>query len=229
MRSTALDFSRVDLQVELYESLHSEGVDPVEAQLHEFTTDCFLEVARAIEAYEGGEVLTAYRRVARLEHRLERRLRHHPEDIDTHAMAGNYALAFAGILPIGKERRLGRAIEHLEIQQTHWSELTPGARNENVAPNVRAVWTFMLAETLTAAGETERAKVHYDAVIDDDGRNSLARDQLARVSRERLSQLENYAGRDELLPVWPSGPAGCLACHSRHATLPTEGLFTLDP
>lgn len=228
MRSTALDLSRIDLQIELYESVVSAPADPIEAGRDEFMFDCFLEAARAMRDYEEGHELAAYVRVTRLERRLAARLRHHPDEIDTHAMAGNYALGFAGALPWGKRQRLARGIEHLRVQQARWEELSPGARAEYMAPNVREVWTFMLAEALTAKGEIDEARVHYARVVEAERVGSPPRIALADASRERLSRLPEYAGRAELLPVWPAGPASCMACHSETARLPTDGLFVLE-
>jgi hypothetical protein len=178
--------------------------------------------------YDEGHELAAYVRVARLERRLEVRLRHHPDEIDTHAMAGNYALGFAGAIPWGRRERLERATEYLRVQQARWDELSPGARAEYMAPNVRAVWAFMLAEALTAAGDVEGARPHYKRVIESERPDSLPAVTLAEASRERLARLQAYAGRSELLPVWPAGPASCMACHSESARLPTDGLFVLE-
>lgn len=227
MRSATLDFDRVDLQVELYESMQAQPVDVEGADLEAFTSDCFLEAARAMQSYRDGHALAAYGRVARLERRVERRLAHHPDEIDTHAMAGNYALNFAGILPVGRRQRLARAIGHLEAQQERWDELTVRARDEQVAPNVRTVWRFMLAEASLAADQPERARVHYEAIAEGSTVASSPRQQLAAVASERLTRLPDYAGREELLPVWPTGAVGCMACHSTTARLPTDGLFVL--
>lgn len=228
LRSTALDFSRLDLQIELYESIVDSPVDPASAGREDFTFDCFLEAARAMRAYDEGHTLAASVRVARLERRLEARLQSHPNEVDTHAMAGNYALGFAGSLPFGKRARLARAVTHLRVQQARWDELSPGARAEYVAPNVRVVWAFMLAEALTASGEVDEARGHYERVVEQARADSLPAIALADASRERLARLAAYAGREELLPVWPAGPASCMACHSERARLPTDGLFVLE-
>jgi transposase len=226
LRSSELDFARVPAQLELYDRVQPGEVD-IEAPIDAFAIDCFRRAARAMLDYDRGRLLSALVGVRALERRMAERVERSPLDVDAHTMAATYALGFLAVLPFGDRRRLAQTAEHLEVQQAHWDRLAPGARDESVAPNVRAVWSFVRAEVSTALGDTARARPAYRAVIEQENRHSEPSRQLAAAARERLGRLEDYSGRAELVPVWPAGAAGCIACHATNAAIPTEGRFLL--
>jgi hypothetical protein len=232
MRASVLDLDAIDLQVALYETLcepeaASDGVAAMSAE--QFQLASLGLAAQALAEYGEGRSLVAFASVRKLERRIDRRLRVHPDEIDTHTMAGNFELTFAGVLPIASEARLDRANDHFTTQQARWAQLSPRARNTRVAPNVRSVFGLWLAEGLLAAGESTRAAEAYRQVIDlDEQADTRPRRQIVALAEHRLANLDRYAGADELLPAWPAGVSSCVACHSQAATLPIDDLHWID-
>lgn len=241
MRSSVLDVAKLDLQLELYRSLldadASVDLDAnvnvelganvnVELDAKQFRFASFAAAAEALERYAEGDTLAALRQLAALERTMHDRTREQPEDIDASAMAGNFELTFAGMIPIGVDKRLRRGVAYLETQQDHWQQLSPPARNTGVAPNVRSVFALYLAEGLLAAGKVEQAAERYQQILDfRDQPDTAPREQILAVARHRLANLDAYAGTLELLPPWPAGVTGCVACHSREASLPIDDLY----
>lgn len=230
MRSSVLDLAAIDLQVELYAAQrerkreHATGRSSVgELSERHFQIDSLHLAATALADYDEGHALRAYAKLAKLERRVARRLDAHPDELDTHTMAGNFALTFAAALPLARERRLARAIDHLAAQQANWRGLSSGARDETVAPNVHSVFALWLAEALLAAGELERARAAYQHVVAlPDQADTRPRRQIVALAEQRLANLESHAGDLRLLPAWPAGMSSCVACHSHDATLPTD-------
>jgi len=232
MRSSVLDLDAIELQIALYELLcdpraQARGVAQMPAEQFQFASMGL--AAQALAEYGEGHELAAIARVRKLERRMDRRLRAHPDEIDTHTMAGNFELTFAGVLPIAAAARLDQALLHLDIQQNHWEGLSPGARDADVAPNVHSVFGLWLAEGLLAADQPDRAADAYRRVIDlPDQADTAPRRQIVALAEHRLANLDRYAGADALLPVWPAGVSSCVACHSQAATLPTDDLHWID-
>jgi tetratricopeptide (TPR) repeat protein len=232
MRSSVLDLEAIDLQVALYDALcesnaQAQGASAMPAEQFEFASMGL--AAQALAEYREGRELAALARVRQLERRMDRRLRAHADEIDTHTMAGNFELTFAAALPIGREARLERAIDHLSAQQDRWAQLSPRARNTRAAPNVRSVFGLWLAEALLAAGQSERAAEAYRRVLElRDQADTNPRRQIVTLAEHRLANLDRYVGDDELLPAWPAGVSSCVACHSQEATLPTDDLHWVD-
>ncbi|WP_106391825.1 hypothetical protein [Enhygromyxa salina] len=230
MRSSVMDLDKLDLQIELYRSLlHDDtpaGQNPTDAQQFQFAS--FIAATEALASYDQGRTLAALRQLNALERAMQRRASAHPDDIDSSAMAGNFELTFAGVIPVGVDKRLRRGIDYLEVQQDHWQHLSPHARDTARAPNVRSVFALFLAEALLARAEVEAAADRYAQLIAlDDQPDTAPRAQIVALARHRLANLDAYAGARELLPPWPSGVTGCVACHSREAELPTDDLHLL--
>lgn len=231
IRSSVLDLDKLDLQISLYEALleaEQLGLGPAQMEAQQFQFASFVAVAEALRRYDRGQVLGALRRLAALERAMKTRAATHPEDIDSCAMAGNLELSVAGVVPLGVERRLGRGVAYLETQQDHWEQLSPRARSTAIAPNVRSVFALFLAEGLLAQGDTEQAGRRYGQIVAlEDQPDTGPRRQIVALARHRLEHLQAYAGARELLPPWPAGVTGCVACHSREASLPTDDLYLL--
>jgi len=231
IRSAVLDLRKLELQIALYEALlepEQVALGPAQMQAQQFHFASFVTAAEILRRYDRGQSLAALRQLAGLEQAMKIRAAAHPDDIDSCAMAGNFELTFAGIVPVGVERRLARGVAYLEIQQDHWEQLSPRARSTAIAPNVRSVFALFLAEGLLARGEREQARRRYVQIIDlDDQPNTGPRQQIVALAHHRIEHLDAYAGSHELLPPWPSGVTGCVGCHSREATLPTDDLYLL--
>ncbi len=160
IRSSVLDLAKLDLQISLYDSLiAAEQRDrrPAQMPAKQFHFASFVAAAEALQTYGEGHTLAALRRLKALERDMQQRAAEHPDDIDSCAMAGNFELTFAGVVPVGVERRLARGVEYLETQQDHWEQLSPRARSTAIAPNVRSVFALFLAEGLLARGELDDA------------------------------------------------------------------------
>lgn len=224
MRSSVLDLDKLELQIELYQSLLDSGQY---SEVEQFHYASFVAAAEALRAYGDGRSLAALRRLRALERAMQERVRAHPDEIDSHAMAGNFELTFAGVVPIGVGRRLARGVDYLEVQQDHWQQLSPRARSTAIAPNVRSVFALYLAEGLLARGEVEQAKRRYRELLAFEVPDTAPRRQIVALAQHRLEHLHDYAGARELLPAWPSGVTGCVGCHSREASLPTDDLYLL--
>lgn len=230
MRSAVLDLDKLELQIALYESLiepDQRERGPARMDAEQFHFASFVAAAEALRVYEEGRSVAALRRLNALERAMAVRSEQHPDDIDSCAMAGNFELTFAGVVPVGVERRLERGVDYLEIQQDHWEQLSPRARSTAIAPNVRSVFALFLAEGLLARGEVDEADRRYRELLDLDVPDTAPRRQIVALAQHRLAHLHDYAGTRELLPPWPSGVTGCVACHSREASLPTDDLYLL--
>ena len=227
MRSSMLDSSKLELQMQLYAELIAQAErEGEEAEVFKYRS--FARAGRALARYDQGQTLAALRELRALERSMATRAKSHPEDIDSCAMAGNFELTFAGVIPVGAQRRLAAGVDYLETQQDHWDELSPRARSQAIAPNVRSVFGLLLAEGLLAHGDVEAAAARYEQLITlDDQPDTVPRRQLRALAEHRMSALEAYAGARELLPLWPAGVTGCVACHARETTLPTDELFLL--
>lgn len=232
MRSSVLDLSKVELQIELYASLLADDTlarDPAALAAEQFHFASFHAAAVALRRYGEGQPLVALREVAALERAMAERLAAHPDDIDSATMAGNFALTFAGVIPVGGRARLAAGIDYLGVQQDRWDQLSPRARSQSIAPNVHSVFALFLAEALLARGDTDEAGRRYQALIDLPGQPDTGpRRQIVALAEHRLAHLDAYAGAAELLPPWPAGVTGCVACHSQAASLPTDDLYLLS-
>ena len=217
MRSSVLDLDKLELQIRLYEGLiEAQPGDRKAASMPaaQFQFASFVAAAEALHAYADGQTLAALRRLRRLERDMQIRATEQPDDIDSRAMAGNFELTFAGVIPVGVERRLARGVAYLQTQQDHWEQLSPQARSTAIAPNVRSVFALVLAEGLLARGDVEQAAQRYREIVSlEDQPDTGPRRQIVALSQHRLDHLDDYAGARELLPPWPAGVTGCIACH----------------
>jgi hypothetical protein len=183
-----------------------------------------LSSTRALAAWEHERPLEALHRVRRLERDLAAELVARPDDIDAHAMAGNFELTWAGVIEVGSKRRLDAGIAHMQHALDRWTQWSPGARDVGIAPNVQSVFTLALAEAQLAAGRVDDAEQTYDRLLALPVPHTRAREQIEALARHRVEHLDVYAGDPELLPPWPHGPTGCVACHARTTELPATGL-----
>jgi tetratricopeptide (TPR) repeat protein len=212
------DFSRADRQLALFDLLRRESKDSYDR----FVFDCFHRMAQAASLRDRGRPLAALHEVRSLERQLRDRLAHDPAEIETAAMAGNYALAFAGSLPVGRQRRLDDAVDYFVAQQHGWSEQSVTARGLGTAPGTRTVFAFWLAQAELARGNESGASAALAIVRRESerGDSTVPMRQLGELaSLERMKSTLGITPR-ELLPAWPSAEQSCIACHSQGTALP---------
>lgn len=221
--ATTLELDHVDVQVEVYDGYRArlEGA-PLSVR---FAAEGHHASARALEALRHDRPVQALGRLNRLERRMHRHLRQHPDDIDAAAMAGNFEVNFAGALPWRKRARARSAADALERVYEDFDSLSPGSRDLEVAPGVRVVFAFYLAECQLALGNRERAAELYGALSDLQGPRTGPREDLEAVAEHRLAHLDRYTGSLELLPPWPSGVSSCVACHAEQGGLVARDLY----
>lgn len=221
--ATTLELDHVGLQVTVYEG-YRDRLEAAPSSLR-FAANGHHASARALQALGEDHPGLALARVHQLERRMARHLRRHPGDIDAAAMAGNFEVNFAGALPWGKRARAKRGAAYLETVYRQFGALSPGSRDLAVAPGVRVVFAFYLAECQLALGDTQRAAEIYEELDELDGPRTGPRKDLERVAAHRLEHLDDYAGRLELLPPWPSGVSSCVACHAEQGGLIARDLY----
>ena len=212
------DLRWADRQRALYEQLADATTLAAAPADEQFVDRRFLDASDAAATYHAHDPVGAVVRLRRLERQVEHRLAE-DDDVDLHAMLGNYAQQIAGLTSVGRTRRVQLAIEHLDPVVRRWDELSLGARGlEYGVPGVRAVFTHWLAELCLADGQVERAHDLYAQVqaLAETPDATPAMHTLAEAAGLRRST-DRIPSRDALLPVWPSGYDSCIACHAHDA------------
>lgn len=225
LRAVAGDTSKGAMQMEVYRAYL--GDRPVEAMnVVQYVAWSFSRLGLVLHYESRGRLLAALREVRRLERSLEAKSAARPNNLELHALAGNFALFFAGALPGGKRTRVERAVHHFERVLADWEHMRRGARHPELCPNTRENFTFELAEAHLALGHVERASELYARLEVPREPVNPARELVAEVSRERLAHVEEYAGDMRLMPPWPSDVGNCVICHAGAAEVPRASLFT---
>ncbi|MFO7564323.1 MAG: hypothetical protein R6X02_16875 [Enhygromyxa sp.] len=227
LRAVAGDYSKADMQVQVYAALLGE--QPPEAMSDEhFVAYSFFMLGRVLAAKNRGRSLEALRLVGQLEEQLAARVRSHPEVIELRALAGNFAFFFAGNIPLERERRVREAVEHFEVLRARWDELRPGARDPLHCPNTRENFMFELAEGQLVLGRPEQARPIYEELTQITGARTRAKELIAHVASERLRNLDAYVGEMKLMPPWPSDVGNCVVCHAWSSDVPLDSLYSVE-
>ncbi|MEM9462816.1 MAG: hypothetical protein AAGF11_52230 [Myxococcota bacterium] len=224
MRAVEYDFSKADAQIRVYAALLGDE-DPQAMSVSHFVAYGFFMLGRIIQAADQGDRLRALRLVRSLERTLARRTATQPDNVELAALAGNFALFFAGSVPVGRRKRLRRGAAHFEFVKAHWSDMRPGARDPWRCPNTYENFVFELAEAQLALGRTSRAHAIYRELSQVRGQVTRGKELIAAASRHRLEHLPAYTGRLELMPPWPSDVGNCIVCHAYTGQLPTQTLW----
>lgn len=200
------------LQRSLYESL-AEG--PHESERDATIARGFLLASTAAEQYQQGKSLRALGTLRRLERDLEAELER-TDDVNLHAMLGNYAHQAGGLVPLRRAHRFELAAEHLEQVVTRFDELSLDAQGITLGlPGVRPVFAMWRAELLRCAGDPGAAAA-YAVVLDavDTADDTPALRSLAQVARQHASAAF-VTGE----PLWPHGFTACVSCHAHDGSL----------
>jgi len=227
MRAVEHDFSKARMQVTVYAALLGDE-DPARMSVDHFVAYGFFMLGQIIQAADEGHMLRSFRRLRALERDLERRTDAEPGNVELHALAGNFALFFAGYVPVGKRGRLRDGIEHFEYVKGHWGEMRPGARDERRCPNTYENFVFELAEAHLALDHRDRAAAIYRELASLRGEPTRGKELVAAVSEHRLEHLDAYAGETELMPPWPSDVGNCIVCHAYTGQLPDHTLYIAE-
>ena len=198
------------LQRSLYEGL-AQG--PHASERDAIIARGFLLASTAAEQYQRGRPLQALGTLRRLERDLEAQLER-TDDVDLHAMLGNYAHQAGGLVPLRRAHRFDLAREHLKQVVVRFDELSPDAQGVTLGlPGVRPVFAMWRAELLRRDGDSEAAAAYADvleAVEQADDTPALR--TLAQVARQHASDLRSTD--DTSAPVWPHGHTACVTCHA---------------
>ena len=218
MRTVAGDVSKAREQVWAYDLLLGPAAADPDGLTHRgFVAWTFARMGQALVHVQSRRLGRALRVVHDLERALQRRTAKQPGNVELRALAGNFALFFAGNLPAGKRRRTREAAEHFTYVRQHWDELRAGAKDPVHCPNTYENFMFELAEARLALGERAEAAEIYRELATPRAPAPPAREQIAQVAAGRLSQLDDLAGDLRLMPPWPSDADNCVVCHASRA------------
>ena len=171
----------------------------------------FFMAADAAVQYAQGKPARALLTLRRLERMLAEAVQD-SDDVDLHAMLGNYAHQSGGLVPWRRRHRSALAAQHLEQVVTRFDELSPDARGVTLGlPGVEAVFAMWWAELLRRDGDP-RAPQAYAGVrrIIANSSDTAALRALDSVVAARLERgPEPSSG-----PLWPHGYDACRTCHS---------------
>lgn len=228
LRAVAGDWSKADMQVRVYHALLGDQ-DPMAMSTEDFVAYSFFQLGRILTKKNRGKNLDALAAVGELEEQLAARVAQAPENIELHALAGNFAFFFAGNIPLARERRVREAVEYFTVVRARWADMRPGARDPDHCPNTRENFMFELAEGHMVLGETEQARVIYGELADISGPRTRAKELIAHVAYERLRNFDEYVGDMRLMPPWPSDVGNCVVCHAWNAEVPLDSLWVIEP
>jgi tetratricopeptide (TPR) repeat protein len=228
LRAVAGDYSKADMQVKVYAALL--GDTPVASMSDsEFVAYSFFMLGRVLTAKNRGRNFEALGLVEDLEEQLAERVRRHPDNVEFHALAGNFAFFFAGNIPLERERRVREAVAYFELVRARWDQLRPGARDPLHCPITRENFMFELAEGYTVLERPAEARVIYEELAQISGVRTRAKELIAHVSSERLRNLDEYVGDMKLMPPWPSDVGNCVVCHAWSSEVPLDSLYSIEP
>lgn len=227
LRAVAGDYSKAQAQVQVYAALLGDE-QPASMGDSEFVAYSFFMLGRVLTAKNRGRPLEALGLVRELEAQLAERVRAQPDNIEFHALAGNFAFFFAGNIPLDRQRRVREAVAYFEVLRARWGELRAGARNPQHCPNTRENFMFELAEGYAVLEREAEARVIYAELTQIEGPRTRAKELIAYVAGERLRNLDAYLGEIKLMPPWPSDVGNCVVCHAWSSEVPLDSLYSIE-
>jgi hypothetical protein len=227
LRAVAGDYSKADMQVKVYAALLGER-EPMSMDDSSFVAYSFFMLGQILADKNRGHNLMALRKVGELEEQLAERIRRQPDNVEFHALAGNFAFFFAGNVPLSQRRRVEEAVGHFLVLRERWSELRVGARDPDECPNTYENFMFELAEGLLVLDRLEEAAAIHRELVHIEAPVTRAKELIAAVSAERLRNAARYAGEMDLMPPWPSDVANCVVCHSYTSEVSLQSLHAIE-
>ncbi|MEE9381853.1 MAG: hypothetical protein V3V08_00365 [Nannocystaceae bacterium] len=228
MRAVDHDFSKSAWQQRVYASLLGEQSPRRMSDAH-FIAYSFFSLAELIRLADQHKLLRAFSRLRQLERDLEDRVHANPDDVELRALAGNFALFFAGEVPVGRRRRIDRGIRHFEFVRRHWDRMGASAKDPQHCPNTYENFMFELAEAHLARDHEAQARQIYQELARVRSPRTRAKELIAAVSEHRLAYLGSYRGDLRLMPPWPSDVGNCVVCHSYTGEIPEHSLRVHSP
>jgi len=225
MRAVAGDRSKADRQVEVY-AAHLGGRKVGTLSDFDFVAWSFSRLGAILDLRNRGRLLAALSEIEALEDSLAARVAAHPDNVELHALAGNFAFFFAGNVPMGRVERVQTAVAHFEVVRERWDELRRGAKHERLCPNTRENFMFELAEGYLVLEQPDKAAPIHRELTEIREPATRAKEQIAEVSAERLEHADRYVGDMDLMPPWPSDVGNCVVCHAWTRDVPMDSLYT---
>jgi tetratricopeptide (TPR) repeat protein len=228
LRAVQGDGSKAARQVQVYAALLGDA--PVsEMNVSQFSAWSFSRLGVILQLRNRGNLLGALAQIKQLEAELSRRLQAQPDDVELHALAGNFAFFFAGNVPFDRRARVQTAVEHFEVVRRDWERMRAGARHPEHCPNTRENFMFELAEGYLVLGRRDEAAAIHRELTQIREPYTRAKEQIAFVSAERLDNAPRYDGDLDLMPPWPSDAGNCVVCHAWTADIPMDSLHAVRP
>ena len=228
LRAVAGNRDKADWQVRVY-AAHLRDTPVDEMSTSQFTAWAFSRLGTILAARNRGNLLGALSQIKELEAQLQARTEREPDDVELHALAGNFAFFFAGNVPFDKKDRVQTAVRHFEVVRARWEQMRAGARHPRQCPNTRENFMFELAEGYLTLGRVDEAAPIYEELTTIREPYTRAKEQVAFVAAERLRNAQTYAGKMELMPPWPSDGGNCIVCHAFGSDIPMHTLHAEPP
>jgi hypothetical protein len=228
LRAVAGDYSKADMQVKVYAALLGER-EPMSMDDSSFVAYSFFMLGQILADKNRGHNLVALRKVGKLEEQLAERIRRQPDNVEFHALAGNFAFFFAGNIPLDRERRVREAVAYFEVVRARWDELRSGAKHPTHCPNTRENFMFELAEGLMVLERGAEARPIYEELAQIGQPRTRAKELIAHVASERLRNFDDYLGEMRLMPPWPSDVGNCIVCHAWTSEVGLDSLYVVEP
>jgi hypothetical protein len=203
------DLRYVGLQRSLYAKLQA---GPHRTSRDALVDRGFFMASEAAVQYAEGKPGRALLTLRRLERLLDDAI-DDTDDVELHAMLGNYAHQAGGLVPWRRRHRAALASQHLEQVVTRFDELSPDAQGLTLGlPGVEPVFAMWWAELLQRE-QDPRAPQAYEHV-----RELIASCEdtpaLRALDSVATARLERPPARSRG-PLWPHGYTSCRTCHSR--------------
>jgi hypothetical protein len=228
LRAVAGDYSKADMQVKVYAALLGER-EPMSMDDSAFVAYSFFMLGQILTDKNRGHNLMALRKVGELEEQLAERIRRQPDNVEFHALAGNFAFFFAGNIPLERERRVRDAVAYFEVVRARWDDLRAGAKHPTHCPNTRENFMFELAEGLMVLERGNEARPIYEELAQIGQPRTRAKELIAHVASERLRNFDDYLGEMRLMPPWPSDVGNCVVCHAWSSDVGLDSLYVVEP